>query len=222
MPEPANVRSIDAIEAFKAALLKFTERTEQGLTMIDSEMNRLADWMDQDRPRFWKQQVRLAGDEVVRARAELQRCLMYPVANERPSCREERAALKKAEARLAYCEEKLERLTHWRRELQRARFEYEGRISQLNEVVDIDAPQAVAVLQKILRRLEDYQAVKSRASSAGPSAAAILKDIWPDPPSTIGGRPAKATDDNQDAQPKEPDSSDTRDKRKKNDAKVRP
>ena len=73
----------------------------------------------------------LAHDQVHEAQQALHRCLMFPIANERPSCYEERAALKKAQARLAYCEEKVERVRHWQRTVQHELFEYEGRISQL-------------------------------------------------------------------------------------------
>ena len=76
-------------------------------------------------------QVRIANDQVHEAQQALHRCLMFPIADERPSCYEERAALKKAQARLAYCEEKEERVRHWQRTVQHELFEYEGRISQL-------------------------------------------------------------------------------------------
>jgi hypothetical protein len=92
---------------------------------------------------------------------------MYPVADERPSCHEERAALKKAQARLAYCEDKSERLTHWIREVRHEMFEYEGRIGQLHEIVEFDVPQAVGILAKLLIRLEEYKAVHRDGGDAG-------------------------------------------------------
>ena len=66
--------------------------------------------------------------------------------------------LKKAEARLAYCQEKSERLRHWIREVRHEMFEYDGRISQLKDVVEIDVPQAMAILDRLLTRLHEYQA----------------------------------------------------------------
>ena len=92
----------------------------------------------------------MAHDQVHEAQQALHRCLMFPIADERPSCYEERAALKKAQARLAYCEEKEERVRHWQRTVQHELFEYEGRISQLVRTVEVDVPQAMGVLHKIV------------------------------------------------------------------------
>ena len=105
--------------------------------------------------------MRLAMDQVHEAQQALHRCLMFPVANERPSCYEERAELKKAQARLEYCQEKQDRLRHWQQTMRHELFEYEGRISQLVKLVEIDVPQAIGVLNKIMRRLEEYQAVRA-------------------------------------------------------------
>jgi hypothetical protein len=184
MPDQANVHSLEAIEAFKAALVTFADRLEQGLVNNNAEMNRLVEWLEQDRPRYWKVQIRQAADEVNKAKADLERCLMYPVADERPACREERAALKKVQAQLAYCEQKAERLTHWRREFNRARFEYDGRISQLRGLIEIDAPHANGVLGKIIARLVEYQSLGTPKSRGDTFDTTLIAEIWP-----TGGTP---------------------------------
>ena len=177
----ANVQSFDAVSAVRAALVSFGDQVEQALSMVDIEMRRTLDWLEHDRPRFWRSQVRVAMDEVTTARAALHRCLMYPVADERPSCHEERAALKKAQARLAYCEDKSERLTHWIREVRHEMFEYEGRIGQLHEIVEFDVPQAVGILAKLLIRLEEYKAVHRDGGDAASAAGhALAAELWPE------------------------------------------
>ena len=180
----ANVQTFDAVSAVRTALVSFGDQLEQALTTIDIEMRRMMDWLEHDRPRFWRTQVRVAVDEVTAARAALHRCLMFPVADERPSCYEERAALKKAQARLAYCEEKSERLTHWIREVRHEILEYEGRVRQLNEIVELDVPQAVGILTKLLARLEEYKAVRRDGGAAGQAASAaglaLADELWPE------------------------------------------
>jgi hypothetical protein len=171
----ANVRSLEAIEAVRAALVAFRDELDKALSAIDIEMRRVVDWVEHDRPRFWRMQLREANDGVTEARAALHRCLMYPVGDERPSCHEERAALKKAQARLDYCGEKAERLRHWTREVRHEMFEYEGRISQLRELVEIDNPQATAILDKLLARLHEYQSIQSKTD--GPVASATSESI---------------------------------------------
>lgn len=172
----ANVRSLDAIEAVRAALATFREQLEQAVDMVDLEMRRVLDWLEHDRPGYWRRQLRDANDGVTEARQALHRCLMYPINDERPACYEERAELKKAEARLRYCDEKSERLRHWIREVRHEMFEYEGRTSQLNEIIEFDVPRAIAILNRLLVHLNDYQSIRS-TTSGGRSAAASLPPV---------------------------------------------
>jgi hypothetical protein len=180
MSGSANVRSVPAVVAAKKALGSFSDQVEQALAMIEVEMRRVLDWLQHDRPRFWRNEIRLANDAVAEARAALQRCLMYPINDERPSCYDERAALKRAQERLGYCEEKAERLKHWKRELEHEMFQYEGRISQLTRVVETDVPQAVDLLKKLLVRLEEYQAVRVMHGKQDYDAASLARQLWPD------------------------------------------
>ncbi len=177
----ANVQSFDAITTVRAALVSFGDQLEQALSTLDIEMRRVLDWLEHDRPRFWRKQVREAIDGVTEARAALHRCLMYPVGDERPSCREEKATLKRAQARLAYCEDKAERLQHWIREIRHEMFEYEGRIGQLKEMVECDVPQAIGILAKLLTRLQEYKAVQASGGEAASTArTALAEELWPE------------------------------------------
>jgi len=183
MSTQVNVESLEAVEAVRMALAAFVDRVGDALTELGAEMRRMQDWLEHDRPRYWKTQVRLAMDQVHEAQQALHRCLMFPVAGERPSCHEERAALKKAQARLAYCEEKVERVRHWQRTVQHELFEYEGRISQLVKLVEIDVPQAIGLLAKIIRHLEEYQSLRTNDSAASYNELAMVQALWPE----IGG-----------------------------------
>jgi hypothetical protein len=201
----ANVQSLAAITATKAALVTFAEQVQQALAMIDVESRRMLEWLEHDRPRFWRMQVREATDEVTQAKAALHRCLMYPVTDERPSCREERAALKKAEAKLAYCQEKAERLQHWKRELQHELFQYQGRIGQLVRLVESDVPEAIHVINKLLARLEEYKAVRVSGGRAAYDDKALASQLWPEDSSD--GQPeeeAEASDESAEPPPASP------------------
>lgn len=161
MPGPAYVHNTEAIESVRAALASFAHQVDEGLTEVAGESRRLLDWLEHDRPRYWKTQVRIAWDAVEQAKKDLHRCLMYPVGDHRPSCTEQRAALKKAKARLDYCEQKYERLKHWCREVRHELFEYEGRISQLKSCGEVDVAQAIAALGRLLARIEEYRQLGS-------------------------------------------------------------
>ena len=118
MDSQARVHSLTSIESVRTALVSFVDQVGEALTELEAEMRRMQEWLEHDRPRYWTTQIRLANDGVHAAQQALHRCLMFPIATERPSCYEERAALKKARARLAYCEEKAERVRHWQRVVQ--------------------------------------------------------------------------------------------------------
>jgi hypothetical protein len=187
MSTGANVQSLEAIEAVRNALASFGDQVSDALSELQSEMRRVADWLEHDRPRYWKTQIRVANDGVHAAQQALHRCLMFPIAKERPSCYEERAALKKAQARLAYCEEKDERVRHWQRVVQHELFEYEGRISQLVRVAEEEVPVAMGVLAKVLRRLEEYQSLRAGNPRAPYNDLSVAREIWPEGEDASGG-----------------------------------
>ena len=184
----ANVHSLEAIAAVRTALVAFRDDLEQAIATIDLEMRKVLDWLEHDRPRFWRMQLREAQDGVTQARQALHRCLMYPINDERPSCYEERAELKKAEARLVYCDEKSERLRHWIREVRHEMSEYQGRISQLKDLVEIDTPQALAILERLVIATGRIPVDPPRhrfhdGLAASAASESFARELMPDPPS---------------------------------------
>lgn len=157
MSGPAQVRSTDAIDALQASLARFESRVQNALDALDGELHRTSDWVDHDRPSHWRTETKKAEDAVHQAKIELERCITFSAAGERPSCREQKAALEQAKARLAYCREKVEKVRHWQRNYRHESFEYDGRIGQLRRLLEHDVPRARAVLKKVLRRLDEYQ-----------------------------------------------------------------
>jgi hypothetical protein len=180
MDSQARVHSLTSIESVRTALVSFADQAGDALTELSAEMRRVQEWLEHDRPRYWKAQVRQSIDGVHEAQQALQRCLMFPVANDRPSCTEERAALKKAQARQAYCERKVERVRHWQQVVRHELFEYEGRISQMVRLADVDVPQAIGVLSKVLRHLEEYQTLRAADPEAAYNDTSFARELWPE------------------------------------------
>jgi hypothetical protein len=181
MSTGANVHSSEAIEAVRAALLMFAERTSDAIASLELEMQRVVEWVEHDRPRHWKNQHRIASDDLTAAKAALNRCLMFPkTVSDRPACHEERQAVKKAQARLEYCERKAERVRHWKRVLPHEILEYKGRVSRLKRLVEIDVPRAIGILNTLLRRLEEYNAVRVEPAAQSYSDVAMVRELWPE------------------------------------------
>jgi hypothetical protein len=193
---PAQVRSTDAIEALSAALARFAQRVQNSLDALDGELHRADDWIEHDRPGHWRRAVHAAETGVTDAKVELERCLMMTTADgQRPACREQKAALEAAKARLAYCREKAEKVRHWQRSFRHEMFEYDGRIGQLRAVLDQQTPAARAVLERILRRLEEYRIERPPESRTleGAEAAAAPPLTQPTNP-TVASSPEPTTD----------------------------
>jgi len=169
MSGPAQVRSSDAIEQVALALARFEQRVQAALDALDSQVRRAGEWVEHDRPTHWRDQVHLAEDGVHAAKIELERCLTYST-QERPSCREQKAALVAAKARLDYCREKAEAVRRWQRDFRHESFEYDGRVGQLRRLIEVEVPRARGVLTKILRRLEEYQIEQAPAAFQGHEA----------------------------------------------------
>jgi hypothetical protein len=194
MTGPAKVHSSDAIEAVRLALISFIDHVSDALTELSAEMRRVQEWLERDRPAHWRNQHRIGMDKVHEAQQALQRCLMFPIANERPSCYEERAELKKAQAWLAYCEQKTQRVRHWQQTMRHELFEYEGRISQLVKLVEIEVPQSIGVLNKIMRHLEEYHAVRAADPRSSYDDVAMAKAIWAEEESESTGEDKSAVE----------------------------
>ena len=108
MSGSAQVRSVDSIDRFRQALIRFMERSTDAVETLEGQMRRAEEWIEHDRPSYWKMQLRAAQDAVNQAKIDLEKCLAFRVTEERPACREERTALKKAQQREEYCRSKIE------------------------------------------------------------------------------------------------------------------
>ncbi len=157
MSGASQVQSVEAVDAFRSALAKFELRSQSALEALTAELRRAIAWIEYDCPAYWKQQTKLAEDQVHQLKLDLERCLIFPVAGERPSCREERSVLKKGQQRLEHCCAQSERVKHWKRNLQHELFEYQGRVGELQRMLETDLPAARVTLQQIVRRLDEYQ-----------------------------------------------------------------
>jgi hypothetical protein len=187
MSGPAQVRSTDAIEALSVALARFGERVQNALDALDAEIHRADDWIEHDRPGHWRTRIHEAEDAVHQCKLDLERCLlMTTVDGQRPACREQKAALAEAKARLEYCREKAERVKHWQRSFRHEMFEYDGRIGQLRGLLDQRVPAARGVLAKIVRRLEEYRVERPPESLLEPHAEPLA------PPAPLTNTPAPA------------------------------
>jgi len=162
MSGPANIRAIPEVRRFRIAVMKFREEAGSSVESIGMELQRVSQWIGQDRPLYWEQQLRKAFDLVAATRIALQSCLMRGVGDRKPSCIEEKQAHEAAKRRLQHCHDQIERVKRWGVKISHEIDEFRGRMAGLRRVIDADAPELCDLLLKIAEVLESY------ADLAGP------------------------------------------------------
>jgi hypothetical protein len=173
MDGPAYVNSIAAIQDFRNALAQYAHESRQGITAMDIEIRRAFDWIAVNRAEYWRTEIRRGMEAVARAKDELHHARTYKSTGDyTPSCIDERKAVERAEQRLKRAEQKAEAVRMWTRSLQHELNEYVGRIAQFTAVLEIDVPQAMAVLDRVLTALNDYVSSKAPRAMADPFSAA--------------------------------------------------
>lgn len=189
MAEAAHVQSQPVIEDFRAALLVFGAQCQNAIDELNAEVRRFADWIEHDRPAYWKRQVQLAERGVHDSKLSLERCLMSGIAGERPACREEKMALRQAQKRLESCRDHVQQVKHWSQQIHHEQAELSGRLAHLGRLVEWNVPQAAATLARILDRLDAY--AETQAVVTGTRAPEASKK------STITIEPTEEEDEKQ-------------------------
>ena len=172
MSPAAKVTSIDAVQAFAAALERFHEEASNALEELGLQVRRAKEWVQDDRRQYWDQQVRRGWQKVTEARIQLEQAKTFRrIADYRPSCIDEKKALEGAKRRLRLAEEKVEAVRHWSRVVEHAVGEYRGEIGPLTAWLEVDAPQALATLKRLTEALDTYVAIST--SPEAPAAASL-------------------------------------------------
>lgn len=176
MNRAAKVTSIDAIRSFKLAVQGFEDDVRDALTNLMLEVRRAVDWFEQDRKRYWPDQVRRRWEEVNQARINLERCRLQKYGDKTPACYEEKEALEKAKRRLRVAQNKVEAVRRWSRTVKHEADEFQGRMGQMNWCLDSDVPQVVAALERILTALEKYASVAGGVPAEGGDTLPIMDE----------------------------------------------
>jgi hypothetical protein len=156
MPESANVKSIDAVKRFHAAVVQFQEEARLCVSALEMQLLRILGWLERDRPGFWKREIEVCYREMGEARVRLHQCRMRKYADYKPTCFEEKKDLEKAKRDLEFAQKQIPVVKYWNVNAQQEANEYHGRASQLTQTLERDVPQLLALLHQAVDRLEAY------------------------------------------------------------------
>jgi hypothetical protein len=71
--DAANVRSVEVIAHFRAAMIGFEHAATDAIGQVQMEIHRVLEWIEHDRVAYWQDQVRRGWDRIAEARANLER-----------------------------------------------------------------------------------------------------------------------------------------------------
>jgi hypothetical protein len=159
----ANVKSIEAIRNFRVALIKFAEKVTDAVESMKDQVFHAVSWVELDQPRHWHQQELTAYDRVSEARIQLEVSKMRKeTADFRPSLIEEKQALQAAKRRLEYCRQKVQLVKAAAFKVRHEADEFQGRLSQVDRLLETDLPNMIAMLERMASSLEAYAEVSTK------------------------------------------------------------
>jgi len=170
--QQVRVSSIDALEVFRADLIKYVEKARMALEDAEGEVRRTRTWLDVERSTYWKGQFKQRVKKLEQAEAEL-----YNARITRP--KESHVFYKmtvaKAQRRLDEAEERIRVLKHWRQTFDNRVTPLLKRLDPMFQMVGQKLPKGVHSLGESIKALQDYTE-KSPISQAPPSAPAAGDD----------------------------------------------
>jgi hypothetical protein len=172
MGSSAHVKSIEAIEQFRAGLGQFGDEVGQALATIRADVQRFVQWLEHDQLSHWQHEIRVREERVAEAKGDLHRCLSATIDPRRtPSCLQEKKVLEAAKRRLEEAQQKLIAVRRWIPIVRQAAFDYSMRAEPLAGAIAGDLPRANAFLLRSLERLEAYLDLKPPPGQAVVPAA---------------------------------------------------
>jgi hypothetical protein len=166
MSESANVQSIEAIRDFEGALMKFYDVASRSTSNMQQQSQKMLQWLELDRPVFWKRQVELSHQRLAEARGRLTQCMMRRTGDFKPSCFDEKKAMAKAKNDLEFARGQIQVVKKWSVKARRESEEFSGRQAQLSRLLEGDVPRMCALLQRIVSKLETYASITSGETMA--------------------------------------------------------
>ena len=160
MSDSANVKSIDAIQQFAAAVVQFREEAKICTTRIEMEIGKVIGWLERDRPGFWKRESEHCDLRFAEARVSLHKCRMRRAGDFRPTCFEEQKMLHDCKQRLEFARNQIGVIKRWSISARQEADEYYGRAVQLVQTLERDLPDLIVLLQQSVNRLDSYNKVQ--------------------------------------------------------------
>jgi hypothetical protein len=153
MSERASVSSIEALESFRGALVRYIDKAKRALDDVNGEVRRTRTWLEADRRVFWEREVKRCEKKLAQADQELYSAQLSPLKETNSF---QKMAVMKARRRLAEARERLVVVKKWRQSFDTTVEVRSRRLEALEFRVTRQLPKAVVFLSEAIKTLEAY------------------------------------------------------------------
>ena len=174
MSEAANVRSINAIRDFRAAIIEFAQTSGTALSESQSDVQRTIWWLQQERLAHWQRELKNRNRKLTEAKSAMEQKEIQKV-----STVLEKRQVTQWQARVAEAEDKIVKVKRWVRELERELIKFKAQSQRLGRTLDGEVPQVIAKIDRMLDSLEAYLHLRPKSeepTSATSSASSPAAD----------------------------------------------
>jgi hypothetical protein len=162
MADQARISDLDAIEAFRVALIVFINKTRLTLDTVQDAVKRARGWVQTEQPNYWHQQIRMRQKKLDQAQQELMSARMSEYVDNPAS---QQMAVRKARALLEEAQAGAERTKAWGRDFDRTIDPLARKTDGLRDYLDTDLVKAVAYLVEIQKILQAYNETPASADA---------------------------------------------------------
>ena len=176
MPERAQVRSVDAIEAFRSNLIVYLSQARPALEEVSAEVLRVRSWLENDQRAHWETEIRKRTKQLEQAQQALFSARLGTLRKESAA---EQMAFHRARRALEEAETKLRTIKKWAREFDPRVQPLLKQTEKLHTVLSNDMVKAVAFLTQTINTLAAYAEVQpapAMPAPAAPESAPIAPD----------------------------------------------
>lgn len=163
MPQQAKVTSVEAIQAFRSQLVVYISQMRPVLDEISSEVLRTRSWLEDDRRRYWQQEMRVKSRKLEDAKQELFTASLSKMSE---GTSFQQMAVQRAQRDMRMVEEKMAVIKRWDRDLDNKTSPLVKQMEQLHGFLAVEMEKAVAYLDQAITALDAYRSVAPTAAPA--------------------------------------------------------
>ena len=164
----ADVRDIDVLREWLAALATYRSDANEALTALRVEVGRGIEWVHEQYHQ-WQRSLRRFDDAVVQAKADLAAKKFPDVNGRMPDTSVEERNLRRAVAKLDHAHEQVARCRQWMNSLPKLVDEvFHGPAQRLANLLEVDIPRGAAVLDRRIEALERYAELRTDYAASAP------------------------------------------------------